>query len=506
MNIWNFLKSNFMNYESLPALTSSNGDTITYGELVHAVEDRSKALRQLMPYGRKVAVLHHNSFDQGLQILAGIAAGFVVIPLSLHYGANRCKFILKDSMPDFLLCDVDLSLDLANYVETLGIRPITLDLFDNVEMLKIAAEVIDHVNGTEEEFLHSDAAFIMYTSGTTGRPRGVVLSHGNVNANLKDIKKYFYINSEDHMLIVRSLSHASALTGEFLYGLLSGCRISFYSEAFSPVRLSIFIREQACTVFCATPTMVYQMSLMSRNNQLDTLKQVVLSGECLNKAVIEKVRVTFPSTQFFNVYGLTEASPRISYLAPEHFTSKSGSVGVPLQSVKIRVIRENGELASPGEIGELIVQGPNVMIGYFNRPKETSERVRHGWLYTGDAAYLDNDGFLYIVGRKDDMIIRGGVNIYPIEIEQVIQQHPLVHEVVANGIIDPIYGNRIHVTLTGDPQLKVEEISLLCKRELEAFQRPDKIIIVDKLDLNATGKALRIPQRMSKILTDGVKE
>lgn len=482
MNIWTELEKRFHDNGERPALTDNNGNSISYDDLLVKVKTVAAQISANSTPGSRICILHSHSYLDALAVLGTLAADCVVVPMSLNYGETNCCQIISRSEPDLLLTDMD---PLPESIAT-SVR-------DNiVRVLSIAAASGSFegkaVRGT------SDLAMIMFTSGTTGIPKGAMLSHGNILSNLADIAAYFTMTSQDHFLIARPLYHGAVMTGEFLHGLMHGSRITFYNEAFSPRRLLAFLVEKECTTMCATPTLFYHLAMNKRSVTLPNLKKVVVSGECLNPQVADKILGSFPGVNFFNVYGLTEASPRVCHLDPRYFLAKIGSVGVPLRSVTIRVMEENGEETARGEIGELLVKGPNVMLGYWKDEQLTSQKIVDGWLHTGDMCRLDEEGFLYIIGRKDHMIIRAGVNIYPQDIENTLLKDEAFKEVMVWGETDANYGQRICAAFvpSSEAPLSPADVIGICRKRLDAYKWPDEVLIVESLQRNASGKVMRM--------------
>ena len=323
---------------------------------------------------------------------------------------------------------------------------------------------------------YPDLAFLMFTSGTTGRPKGVMLSHENVIANLKAIGSYFEIEPGDRFLIARPLVHIAVLTGEVLYGLYRGAELRFFDEVFMPKRVAKTIREEKINVFCCTPTLFHHLSPYLAP---DDLKTVVFSGERLQAGHVEGLKERFPSVRFYNVYGLTENSPRVSALTYRDFFKKPQSVGKPIAGTEM-ALRD----------GELWVRSPSVMQGYYHAPELTAEKIfPDGFLKTGDMARVDDDGDYYILGRKDDMIIRAGVNIYPQEIESVALQAPGVQTCLVYGKDDVNYGQEICIKAVGN--LTAQDLRKYLLERLPARLMPSRFEIVDRLDMTPSGKIRR---------------
>ena len=482
MNLWTCLYEKFIINADLTALADEKGEYLTYGQLLKKVQSLAKKILINTRPGSRVAVLNNHSYFDAIGVLASLAAGCTVIPMSLKYGELNCNRIIQSATPQLLLTNMpelpgsilDAAVDCKTYILSVDVD-LDFDKNEHIEM--------------PDNFI----VMIMFTSGTTGIPKGAMLSHNNILSNLSDIGEYFKLSIKDHILIVRPLYHAAVMTGEFLHALICGSCITFYDEFFSPRRLLNFINHIGCTTMCATPTLFYHLALSKKAIELELLQYAAISGECLHPKVAEQIIMAFSKVKFYNVYGLTEASPRVCYLPPEHFNNKVGSVGIPLKSINIKVVDQTGSEVAKGEIGELVVNGPNVMVGYWSDKKQTDEKIRNGWLYTGDLAYLDNEGFLYIMGRKDHMIIRAGVNIYPQEIENVLLEDDGIKEVIVWGEPDPRYGQRICASFVPQYPERLSEADIIsvCRQRLQPYQWPDEVHLVDKLPRNASGKLIR---------------
>ena len=419
--------------------------TFTYKEAL----EYSKALARKLAQN-KYGVLCRSELNAGLGILSCLAAGKTAVPLSYRYGQAHTERIIRH----------------------IGISLILTDENGALEVRQIADPMPEPENLT-------DVALILCTSGTTGTPKGAMITHENLMTNLLDIERYFYIGDSDRILIARPLYHCAVLTGEFLISLCRGLDISFYNGEFNPIRLTREIVTRDVSVLCGTPTLFYHLCQMAKRQKMPLpLKAAAVSGECMTEVVAKSMRSVLPSTEIYNVYGLTEASPSVSALSHEQFDTFPLSVGFPLRSVE-----------SKTENGELLIHGKSIMRGYYNDPTQTVKALADGWLHTGDAAELDDDGRIFIKGRKDNMIIRAGMNIYPQEIESALKSDPRISEAFAFGVLEGIT-QRLHVRVVAEGLSKAELMSI-CRERLPAYEIPDAAEIVDALPRNASGKLLR---------------
>ena len=408
---------------------------------------------------RCCAILCESEMMAAKALLACFAAGVTAVPLSMRYGNIHCQKILDAISPDAIIRDDSGSLAverLPNPEYTVPVHP---------------------------------PALIMCTSGTTGTPKGAMLSDTNILTNVSDIVDYFGIGPEDTILITRPLYHCAVLTGEFLTALWTGTNIRFLSAPFNPPALPSLIQQHGITAFCGTPTLVGLMCRFIRNGERLPLKHVCISGECMDRDTGLRIADALPNAQIYHIYGLTEASPRVAYLPPVFFREYPDCVGMPLKSVEIKVIRAYGDCARENEEGILYVKGENVMLGYYNNPEKTNEVLSDGWLCTGDTASINEKGFLKIKGRSDDMIIKAGMNIYPQEIECALKTDPRVREVLAYGYLS-IAGTQIGLNVAGDFRSE-EEVMSLCREVLPQYQLPRRINLLPELEKNGSGKIKR---------------
>lgn len=423
MTVWQFLKKKMAGYLDHTALVYGN-ERLTYPTLIDLVEN---------DHSRKSPAVFNicgqeNKIEQVVKILRCFHENRICVPVNLEYGegyTNGIKSVLEEN---------------------------------------IATAIPENL------------ACIMFTSGSTDKPKGVMLSHENIVSNIKAIAGYFKIDSSDSILIARPLMHAAVLTGELLVSLYKGLTVHLYSEAFQPQRILSYIKENNITVFCGTPTL---LSLLCRyiKDKLP-LKSVAVSGECLSESIAKKIAESLPDTDIYSVYGLTEASPRVTYLPPELFKLKPGSIGIPIDGVELKL-----------ENDKLFVRSPGVMQGYLGNGTLTNSKIQNGWLDTGDIAYMDNDGCYYMKGRADNMIIRSGMNIYPEEIENRVKENSAIKEALCYTDYNKISGQIICLDVV--THLKLQEIHKFVRETLPPFMQPNQIQIVEELDRSENGKIKR---------------
>lgn len=454
MKLWKYLCENM---EKSPAQTLNEGNVkITYEELIIFAE----AFSQHLKGEHCCAVYCQSELAAAMAIMSCFAAEVTAVPISSRYGEKHCKKIIDSIAPTCIITDFDGELK------------------------------VYHITDSKFTALKIRPALIMCTSGTTGIPKGAMLSDDNIMTNVKDIAKYFRMDKTDTILISRPMYHCAVLTGEFLCALTKGTKIEFSSENFEPSRILKLICEKKITVFGGTPTLLSMLARFARAKEDITLKHIIISGECMSTEVGLKISNAFEKANIYHAYGLTEASPRVSYMPPEFFREAPDRVGIPLESVKIKILDEYGNSVRAGQRGILYVKGDNIMMGYYNASELTSKVLSNGWLCTKDIASIDENGWLKIHGRSDDLIIRAGMNIYPQEIEAEIKKDPRTKEVLVYNAFDGKRGGQIGMDICGDFKDK-NEVHELCMEVLPPYQIPTVINLLDALEKNGSGKIIR---------------
>ncbi len=454
MRLWNYIKSKME--RNLLQTVSENDTSLTFDEIIIFAEKFSENLKGI----KCCAIMCQSEMATSMVLLSCFAAGVTALPISQRYGKSHCKKILKTVSPDVVITDQDGEFQ------------------------------IFHIKDSEYKEPKTHIALIMCTSGTTGVPKGAMLTETNIITNVEDIVEYFNIDSSDTILISRPLYHCAVLTGEFLTSLIKGTKIRFYSGEFNPIIVYMMVKDYQITAFCSTPTVLSLMARCKRYKDTDFLKHICISGECMGIETAKKIADAFPDAYIYHVYGLTEACPRVSYLPPAKFNKYPDYVGVPLHSVSLKIVSETGQPVRVNEIGTLWVKGDNVMFGYYNDAKKTSDVLQDGWLCTGDLALINDEGLLKIKGRRDDLIIKAGMNIYPQEIENTLKEDFRVSEVLARGYTDDRCGMQIELNIVGDFS-SVDEVKELCRNLLPSYQIPTRINLLDKLSKNGSGKIKR---------------
>jgi long-chain acyl-CoA synthetase len=457
--------------------------------------------------GDHIALLLGNSPHFVISLYGALRLGVTVIPVNPIYTADEIGYILNNGDVKVVIA-LDMAIPLVEKMHTF-LPKIEHYIFCETNPNSSVESKIENLSGYSKmksftgvvgsgeltfkgpELQDDDTAIILYTSGTTGKPKGAMLTHKNVYSNAKDVSEYLKMNPDDSVVTVLPMFHVFCLTVALNAPLLSGATL-LIAPKFSPKEIFELVKEKQATVFAGVPTM-YNFLFQYPDGKTEDLKSLRL---CISGGASLPVALLKNFEQKFNVvvsegYGLSEASP-VTCFNPLDRPRKPGSIGTSILRVENKILNELGEEVPIGEVGELIVRGPNVMKGYYKMPEETAAAIRNGWLHTGDLARMDEDGYFYIVDRKKDLILVGGFNVYPREVEEVIYNHSDVIEVAVLGVPDPNLGEAVKAyVVSKNPELTTEQLLEYCKEHLAKYKVPSSIDFIEELPKNTTGKILR---------------
>lgn len=451
----------------------------TFSELAAEVDAVAAMLREKVP-GKTVGVLLLNSQKYVTTLLGIWKAGKTAVPLNYLLPPQELGFIIKDSGMSALVTSQFFGQAVA------ALKP----LFGDKGVL-LMADAPDFAPPVSQQppADYSDPALYLYTSGTTGRPKGVVLTHRNLAENVVSCQNTGEFDDRDTFLCLLPFFHTYAITGTILLPLLSGCKMVLV-DRFHPVKVLKLIEEHAVSVFLAIPSMYRVLAMTDGDHNVKSVRFPISGGEPLPVAIAQAFEKRF-GVPIFEGYGQTEAAPVISLNVPGK--RKLGTVGLPLPGVEIAIWDEQKNSVETEVIGEIMVRGPNVMQGYYNLPEETSKTITREWLHTGDLGKKDADGYVTITGRKKDLIISAGENIYPREIEEVLAQHPKVKEVAVIGVKDEARGEVPKAFVIARDGMTVDEKELrhFCRENLAGYKVPKHFDVVPDLPRTPTGKILK---------------
>ena len=419
--------------------------------------------------------------------LATVRNAAIIVPVNPAFTPHELSYIAKDSDAKFLIIQEGVLLKLGHTEKTLsellGLTVFVLNAALIEEIMASPRDDFDYVN-----YIH-DVSTFLYTSGTTGFPKAAMLTHNNLITNAWQTKVAFEIVHEDIFMCVLPMFHVLACTICVLLPLHEGAT-NVVVETFTPKTVINSLLENEVTMFTGVPAMYNVLVEAAKDNiTFPKLRLAASGGASLPLEVYHKTRKIIPIVEGF---GLTEASPATNFNPPSG-VQKPGSVGPAFPEVEVMIADENDNEVPIGEVGELLIRGPNVMAGYYKKPEATAETLRNGWLHTGDLAKMDEDRYVYIVDRKKDMIIVAGLNVYPREVEEVLYQHPKIRDAAVIGEEDKLRGETVvaYIVLKeGETALEAEILRWL-KERLAVYKVPRRLVFVEELPRTSSGKILK---------------
>ena len=474
---------------------------ISYQELIDCSEKLAASLDRLgVRAFDKVAVWLPNCPAFVYAFFAILRLRAIAVPINTMFKREEARFVIEDCAASVLICSIDKAADAENIFSRLDTlkyvichpaprgTKLMLDLF---ALMKEAEGKVEAVKIEE-----SDLAEIIYTSGTTGRPKGACLTHKNILSNIKDCSQIIATKKKDCFICILPLFHSFASTICMLLPLYQGAKVVIMRGAKRFKRVVRAILNNRVTIFVGVPSLfnILGEAKLSRfrwllNIFVNPVRLYISGAAALPFSVWKKFERKF-HRPLLQGYGLTEASPVVS-IHPLKGKKKPESIGLPLPSVEVKVVDDKGKEVKGGEVGELLVKGPNVMQGYYNLKDETKEALKDGWLYTGDLARIDEKGFIYIMGRLKEMINVRGLNVYPREIEDLLYKHPRVKEAAVVGVRHRHRGEVPVAFVVRSDGASEREITNYLRANLASYKVPLRIIFRDSLPKNPTGKILR---------------
>jgi fatty-acyl-CoA synthase len=467
-------------------------EQLTYLEMSRKINQTARMLADhfRIRKGDRIAILSSNNTEYILLLFAIAKLGGIAVPLNIRLTPKELAFQINDSGAKMLVVESEFK-DTAEALLELTDLEVLLGL-DGKRFQINLKDLIHSYPGdvfNDETVDASDPYIICYTSGTTGLPKGAVLTQENMFWNAVNNNLAIDITSEDRVITLLPLFHIGGI-GLFAFpALLAGGSVIIPGKFDPEVALSM-IEKYRVTIVMGVPTIHDALRKCPAFEQTDlsSIRWFYSGGApCPHELISFYLERGIPFGQGF---GMTETSPTVFMLSKEDYSRKIGSIGKPAMFCDIRIVDDKGNDVSPEEIGELLIKGPNVMKGYWNLPEETAKTIRDGWLYSGDLVRQDEEGFVYIAGRKKEMIISGGENIYPLEVEQVILELPQVAEVAVIGISDEKWGEvpKAILALKAGAVLPEEIIRKHCEQRLAKYKVPKEFEYVESLPKNSTGK------------------
>ena len=492
MHILELLRARVSQAPDKPFIFSEvDSRSYTYQEFAEAVYRLATLLsEQGISKGDVVSLLLPNSVEYVIAYFSCWQLGALAGPINSLLKEHEMTYVISDSEAKALLVHSEFLPIIERIRSELPSLKSVITFDDESEVTKsVISKQISATTITSD-----DEAIIIYTSGTTGRPKGCLLTHGNIVSNARQISEWLGFGPQDRLLTIMPLFHMNAVSVTTMSALYAGGS-TVVSPKFSASRFWKIISDYEITSFGSVATMLSM--LLSTNPdgvpagfKTEQLRFAMCGSAPVPAEVIKRFEETF-GCLVIEGYGLSESTCRSTFNPPD-LRRRQGSCGLPIGN-EMRVVDEDDNEVKDGTLGEIVLRGENILKGYYKNPTATAEAFRNGWFHTGDIGYRDPDGFYFIVDRKSDMIIRGGENIYPREIDEVLYQHPAVGAAAAVGIPDDLYGEEVtaFVVLKESATATEEELVNFCKARLADYKCPKTIRLVNEIPKGPTGKLLK---------------
>ncbi len=477
----------FKNNKNKDIMVIDGENSITYSEGYQKIEKISQYLNENIGENKKIVLMCENSIYFIIAYLSIIKSGNICIPINPKMSVDNLEYILSLVYPKMIFTTQRNLSKLKKYnIKLLSEK----DLFEIEENIKIRSPIEN-----KGVFDDKKLAEIIFTSGSSAFPKGVMLTHKNIMENTNSIIEYLKLTSKDTIEVVLPFFYCYGLSLLHTHTKVGG-KIVINNRFLMVDSIIEDIKKYNCTGFAGVPSH-YQILLRSsnkfKNSNLSSLRYATVAGGKLHNPLIKEFTKTFPKIDFYVMYGQTEATARLSYLEPKYLDTKIGSLGKGIPNVKLKVINSKKKEVIPGETGEIVAKGENIMKGYYEDKKSSEKVLKNGWLHTGDLATIDKDGFIYIVGRTKSIIKVGGERVSPTEIEGVIMKIPEVLDCSVIGVEDNLLGEaiKVFVLTKNNSSLKREDIKDYCINNLNPLKVPKYIQLVDKIPMNETGKKVK---------------
>jgi O-succinylbenzoic acid--CoA ligase len=465
----------------------TENEQVTFKQLYINVQKRVSLLSLYgVEKGQHIAILMKNSMDMIETIHAVLSLGAVAVMLNTRLTDQELMWQLLDVEAFHVICHDEFKHKIqdVNHVKIIVSEEVNQELTHTTPKL------------LEVDYSTNQVATIMYTSGTTGHPKGVLQTFGNHWSSAVGSALNLGLQSNDRWLLAVPLFHISGLS-ILIRSVIYGMGIVLH-ERFDASKMNQAIIHNNVTIVSVVTTMLKQMlDNLDKQQYPSTLRCILAGGGPVPKSILEDCQSR--NIPVYQTYGMTETASQVVTLTPEHSMTKIGSAGKPLFPCQIKIVKD-GKECSPNEEGEILVKGPNITKGYWKREEATNKAIQDGWLHTGDQGYKDDEGFLFVLDRRSDLIISGGENVYPAEIEAVLLSHPKIKDAGVVGVEDNKWGQSPHAFIVTREDISIFELEQFCKSRLASYKIPKNFSFLDELPRNAANKLLRreLKGRMNK--------
>lgn len=485
MNVFDYFFKSTQNLEKDFLLGSK--ETISFNKLYSNSLKIAAFLNRYIGAEKNIILISPNSKFFITTYLGILKSGNVCVPLNFAIEQENLDFIINTTECDtiFIAKSVRSKYTIPSYIHVIEEKDLE-QIIDNQSIEDYYVEV-----------KKNQLAEIIFTSGSTGIPKGVMISHENIIANTNSIISYINLTSKDIMCVVLPFFYCYGLSLLHTHLRVGGSIILNNSFMFLGAVLND-LKDYRCTGFAGVPShfqILLKKSKTFKTTSFPDLRYVTQAGGKLHSVFIDEFVKAFPKIEFYVMYGQTEATARLSYLDPKMIHKKMNSIGKPIPNVKFKIVDDKGETTGVNQEGELLAKGKNIMLGYYKEEEETQNTIKNGWLYTGDVAIVDEDGYYYLKARKKEILKVAGKRVSPKEIEEVILSVEEVMDCTISGYDDDLFGEAIQATIVvngsfDEEQLK-EKILHICSKKLAIYKMPQKVVFEKALKVSATGKKIK---------------
>lgn len=469
--------------------------TITYREWNQASINLENTInKEIGRDSKNIGLFLPNSIEYAIAYFAIAFSKHVIVPIHIRSSNSEIEKEIRFCELDVIITSRDFFKQIIDLTYGYEYKIKIILVENNLVFTQGGNRYIEKTYVRKEKNISENVAIMLHTSGTTSNPKKVMLTHNNLITNVEANIKSLNLDSSFKTLIALPMCFGYCNTTQFLTSTYLGATMVIMEGIFSSQKFFKLVEKQRITHFTTVPTILYMLLKYKYHSNYDysSLKIILYGGGAISARAIKQLNSKYSSIYFCQTYGQTECSPRVTLLDPVDSINKIKSVGRALPGVEIKIVDKNGHELKEMSIGEVCVYGKNVMKGYYKCEELTNKIIKNGWIKTGDLGYIDNDGYLYLVGRKKNIIISGGINIYPEEIEEVIGNIKGVEEVYVTGKTDELLGQVPYAyVVCNDEKLSKEDIYRYCCEKISNYKLPKDIYFVENLERTKTGKIRR---------------
>ncbi len=492
MFLWELLKRQRKNEKTA---IKYGQNSVTYKDWYNCSSQLSDTLNMITTESSlNIGIFLPNSIDYAVAYFSILLSARIIIPIDIQLKELEIISTLKYCEIDVIITSLQYHDYLNNCLSAYKYKVLLLFIEDqSIEIINDKVEFINKSDIIKNVGTEDDVVLMLHTSGTTSNPKRVMLTHNNLINNVESNIQSLKLTACDKVLISMPMYFGYCNTAQFLTHLYLGASMVILDTLFLPKFFFKTVQNEKITNFTGVPSMLLMLLEYRYINEYDfsSLRYICFGGGRMPVEQLQKLIQVFKSVGFVQTYGQTEASPRTTALLPEDALRKIGSVGRPIPNVKVKIVDESGNNTRSGEIGEIIIQGKNIMKGYYKQEEITKRTIVNNWLHTNDLGYFDNEGYLYITGRRTNMIISGGINIYPEEIEEVLLNHPNIQEVCVLAEEHFLLGEVPIAKIVLKDSTIEDNYKVFCADKLADYKIPVRFECVKQLNKTYNGKIKR---------------